>query len=59
MGKKLGLRMRTTGLIIDLASILLEVDFRSTGRNLSLFCDAISEQDFRDFLNRRGDLCLL
>jgi opine dehydrogenase len=34
IGKKVGLQMAHTTLIIDLASKLLNVDFRSTGRNL-------------------------
>ncbi len=35
VGKKLGLDMKNTGLIIDLASSLTDVDFRDIGRNLN------------------------
>jgi len=35
VGKKLGLDMKNTSLIIDLASSLMEVDFRKIGRNLN------------------------
>ena len=34
VGKELGLEMKTIGLIIDLASVLMEIDFRKEGRNL-------------------------
>lgn len=34
VGKELGLEMKHIGLIIDLASSLLEIDFRKEGRNL-------------------------
>lgn len=34
IGKKLGIEMNYTSLIIDLASKLLNIDFRKTGRNL-------------------------
>lgn len=34
VGKEMGLEMKHIGLIIDLASALLEVDFRKEGRNL-------------------------
>lgn len=37
IGKKLGLEMKTTKLIIDLANILMDTDFRSSGRNLDDF----------------------
>jgi NAD/NADP octopine/nopaline dehydrogenase, alpha-helical domain./NAD-dependent glycerol-3-phosphate dehydrogenase N-terminus. len=36
VGKGLGLPMKYTGMVIDLASLLLDVDFRQTGRNLHL-----------------------
>ncbi|MEN2776307.1 NAD/NADP octopine/nopaline dehydrogenase family protein [Acetivibrio clariflavus] len=39
IGKKLGLEMKNTGLIIDLASSILEIDFRKIGRNLDDFKD--------------------
>lgn len=34
VGKELGLEMKTIGLVIDLASTLLGIDFRKEGRNL-------------------------
>ncbi|NLJ80772.1 MAG: NAD(P)-binding domain-containing protein [Firmicutes bacterium] len=34
IGKKLGLEMKTTSLIIDLASSIMEIDFRKTGRRI-------------------------
>ena len=34
IGKKLGLSMKNTGLVIDLASSLLDIDFRKIGRNI-------------------------
>ena len=34
VGKELGLEMKAIGLIIDLASTLMEIDFRKEGRNL-------------------------
>lgn len=34
VGKELGLEMKAIGLVIDLASTLLEIDFRKEGRNL-------------------------
>ncbi len=34
VGKRLGLEMKTTSLIIDLASSILEVDFRKVGRRI-------------------------
>lgn len=37
VGQKLGLPMTNTKLVIDLASSLMEVDFRRTGRNLNEF----------------------
>ena len=39
MGRRLGLEMIHTTLIVDLASRLLNVDFRSTGRNLDFLDD--------------------
>jgi|SRR5690554_2388462 opine dehydrogenase len=46
VGKKLGLEMKTTGLIIDLASSLLDIDFRKTGRNLDF---TSSKRQFNKF----------
>lgn len=34
VGKELGLEMKAISLIIDLASALMEIDFRKEGRNL-------------------------
>lgn len=45
VGKKLGLDMKNTSLIIDLASSLMEVDFRKIGRNLK---DVLREKNSRD-----------
>lgn len=39
VGKKLGLEMKYTSLIIDLAISLTGVDFRKIGRNLDFLCD--------------------
>lgn len=53
IGKNLGLDMTNTSIIIDLASSLLDIDFRNNGRNLkSLFYD--ENIDFKSFFNR-GD----
>ena len=47
-GRELGLAMTNTGVIIDLASVLLKRDFRKEGRNLqTLFYD--ENLDFRSF----------
>ena len=54
-GKKLGLEMKTTSLIIDLASSLTDVDFRKTGRNLSSRCDISQNNDLRDLFQRRNE----
>jgi opine dehydrogenase len=55
VGKRLGLEMKYTGLIIDLASSLMDVDFRSIGRNLNSFFDNNSNSDFRMFFFRSGE----
>lgn len=53
-GKNLGLAMTNTSIIIDLASSLLNIDFRNNGRNLkSLFYD--QNTDFKSFFNK-GDV---
>ena len=52
IGKRLGLEMTNTSIIIDLASALLDIDFRSRGRNFeTLFYD--ENKDFKSFFNRR------
>lgn len=52
VGKNLGLAMTNTGIIINLASSLLNTDFRINGRNLqNLFRG--ENVDFRLFFNRR------
>lgn len=53
IGKRLGLEMTTTSLIIDLAQSLLDVDFRSIGRSADYFCDQSHSDDFKDVLQRR------
>lgn len=54
IGKGLGLAMNNTSLIIDLASSVLDVDFRKTGRNLeSIIQD--ENVELRLFFNRRED----
>ena len=50
LGKILNIDMRYTGLVIDLASALMELDFRETGRNLrnfdlGKFFPVLSERD--------------
>ena len=53
-GKHLGLEMKYTGIIIDLASALLERDFREEGRNLnSIFKE--DNMDIERFLNGSDD----
>ncbi|ABR49106.1 NAD/NADP octopine/nopaline dehydrogenase [Alkaliphilus metalliredigens QYMF] len=54
-GKKLGLEMKNTSLIIDLASSLTDVNFRKTGRNLSSRLDVSQNNDFRDLFQRRNE----
>lgn len=52
VGKKLGLDMTNTSIIIDLASTLMEEDFRSYGRTLeNLFGD--KDIDIKNYFNRR------
>ncbi|MDD2427323.1 MAG: NAD/NADP octopine/nopaline dehydrogenase family protein [Eubacteriales bacterium] len=50
IGKYLGIDMKHTSLIVDLASTLLEVDFRETGRNLRDF----NLEKFFPVLSERG-----
>ena len=54
IGKGLGLTMHNTSLVIDLASSMLDVDFRANGRNL----EAIVHDEnikLRTFFNRRNN----
>lgn len=48
IGKKLGLEMKHTSLVIDLANSLLDTDFRDRGRNLNDF----TYEDFNKDFNR-------
>lgn len=50
VGKELGLEMKHIGLIIDLASALLDIDFRKEGRNLREVFDA-RDLSLRSILN--------
>lgn len=52
-GKYLGLEMNYTSLVIDLASALLETDFRKNGRNLKDLFE--SEQEVVQLLFYRGE----
>lgn len=54
IGYKLGLDMSYTALIIDLASKLLEVDFRKTGRNLEYLGKSMEVEDFKNLFKRKG-----
>lgn len=57
VGKKLGLTLKLTGLVIDLATELLEFDFRAEGRNLHKIGLAnMSNEDIAKILN--GYSCL-
>lgn len=47
VGKKLGLKMNYTSLVIDLASKLLDYDFRKNGRNLNYICDKTEKIDLK------------
>lgn len=53
-GKHLGLDMTYTGIIIDLASALLEKDFRQNGRNLNVIFND-NEDKIEAFLNGSDD----
>lgn len=55
-GNLLGLDMKNTSLIIDLATTLLDIDFRAKGRNIQHFFLENKNQDIRNFFNRREDL---
>lgn len=48
IGKRLGLEMKNTGLIIDLASSLLNVNFRQKGRNLNNLLNVDQKNDYKE-----------
>lgn len=53
IGLKLGLNMSYTTLIIDLASKLLNVDFRKTGRNLKYLYNSSENNELKKIFERR------
>lgn len=53
IGLKLGLDMTHTTLVIDLASRLVDVDFRKTGRNLDYLNIAMDRVDARSIFERK------
>lgn len=53
IGKRLGLKMKNTSLIIDLASSLLDIDFRETGRNLEHILNEEVIKNLKCVFNRR------
>lgn len=55
VGHLLGLSMKYTGLIIDLAISLLDIDFRAEGRNIQDYFHQNKHQDIRTFFRRRED----
>lgn len=59
VGKKLGLEMKNTELIINLASSLMDVDFRETGRNLINYFVSDSITDLKFLFKRRDYSCML
>ena len=64
VGKKLGLDMKNTSLIIDLASSLMEVDFRKIGRNLNDVLKGKDSDDVRALFGfniylKEAEKCLL
>lgn len=46
IGKSVGLKMAYTGLVIDLASAILDENFRRTGRNLQYFQNRVNIKKF-------------
>lgn len=52
VGIMLGLGMKNTSLIIDLASSLTNVDFRKNGRNLDCLFDGNQNINFRNFFKK-------
>jgi opine dehydrogenase len=55
VGNYLGIEMKYTKLIIDLASALLSIDFRENGRNLNAHLNSEREKDFTKLFTRRFD----
>ena len=55
MGKRLNLEMKNTSLIIDLASSLVDVDFRKNGRNLNCFSNESLNDGFENLFKRRDE----
>lgn len=55
IGKRLGLEMENTSLIIDLASNLLDVDFRKIGRNLDYIFNGRSNNKLKYIFNRSDE----
>lgn len=53
IGKHLGLEMKYTGLVIDLASALLDIEFRKVGRNMEFLIQEGHEIDLRTYFKRR------
>lgn len=51
VGLKMGINMEYTSLVIDLASKLMGIDFRETGRNLE-FLDNVSKEELKAVLGR-------
>lgn len=54
IGKRLGLEMKNTSLIIDLASNLLDIDFRKNGRNLEYILNEDVINNLKRVFNRRN-----
>lgn len=57
IGHSLSVGMETTTLIINLASTLMEKDFRKTGRNLDHFIQDSSEEEIKSIFKRSEPLC--
>lgn len=55
IGHKLGLEMKSTSLIIELASALVGVDFRKVGRNLHYMCVESLKTKFQVLPSRRAE----
>lgn len=53
VGKRLGLEMKNTSLTIDLASSLLDIDFRTIGRQLGDMLNGDSRRSIKNVFNRR------
>ena len=53
VGLKLGLKMEYTSLVIDLASKLMDINFRETGRNLEFLNNISDKNELRAALGRR------